>query len=156
MKAFGRQFIKRVRSSDDNVRFNRDAQFFEIRDFGFDNLFRQAELRDAVHQHAARDMQRLEHRHVMPQFRQFARHRQARRPRADDRHALARRLRAFGNADVALLALIIRREPLQMADGDRFALRAKHALFLALLLLRANAAAHRRQGVVFVQNMRGV
>ena len=49
VKAFGRQFINRVGSADHDVRFNRDAQFFEIRDFGFDNLFRQAELRDAIH-----------------------------------------------------------------------------------------------------------
>ena len=67
-----------------------------------DDLLGQAELRDAVHQHAARLVQRLEDGHLVAVARQVAGGRQPRRAGADDRDPLAGRRGDRGMLDAAL------------------------------------------------------
>ena len=116
-------------------------------DFGPDDALGQTELGDAVDQHAARHMQRLEDRHLMPQLGQVDRAGQARRAGADDGHLLAGgRCRRFR---LELLAQgVVAHVAFQPADGDRLTLFAHDAGRFTLRLLRADAAADRRKVVL--------
>ena len=135
-----KQLVDGEHLADDHVRFDIHAHGFQAVDFLLHDGLRQAEFRNAVHQHAARQMQRLVNRDLIAQLRQIARRRQAGRPRADDGDLVAVRGGRLGMIR-HVLAVPIRDKALQTADGDRFALDAAHALALALVLLRADAAA---------------
>ena len=113
-----------------------------------DDRLGQAELRDAVDQHAAGLVQRLEDGDVVPSA--------ARSPAtvspAGPEPTTATRL-AVGRRDRGQLArcpcsrLPVGEEALEAADGDGLALLARGRTLLALLLLRADPAADGRQGV---------
>ncbi len=112
----------------------------------------QTELGDAVHQHAAGQMQRLEHGNLVALLGQIACAGQTGRARADHRHLVAvglglfRRLGAVGVVPVG-------HEALQPADTHGLALLAPDAVHLALALLRAHTAAHGGQGAGLVNDL---
>ena len=118
------------------------------------DLLGQAELRDAIHQHAARLVQRLVNGHVVAELGQFARGRQAARAGADHRHFPAAGRRDGERLRLRVLAGPIRHVALQVADGHRHALVAADALDFALGFLRAHPPGDRRQGVVAEQALR--
>ena len=79
--------------ADDRVRDDRDAVGDQAIDLGLDDVLGQPELRDAVDQHAAGGVERLEDRHVVAELGQLARGGQAGRAGPDDRDGPAGRLR---------------------------------------------------------------
>ena len=128
------QLVQRDAPADDHVRLDLHAHGLERADLAAHEALGQAELRNAVHEHAARRVQRLEHGHVVAELFQIARAGQPGRAAADDRDALAvvrRGLRAL----CAVRHGVVRHEPLQPADAHRLALDAAHAARLALRLL---------------------
>ena len=113
---------------------------------GHHALLGQSELRNAVYQHTANLVQRLENLHLIPGASQVAGTGQSRRTRAYHSHLalilgrfLGRLLgRGIGNGPVAHKAF-------ELAYAHRLALDAQHARTLALGLLRTHTAAHSRQ-----------
>ena len=95
-------------------------------------------------------MEGLEHRDAVPEEREIARHGDPRRPRADYRDPLAVRRHDVGLLDVAARRLPVREVSLEPSDGDRLVLLPEDAELLALLLLRADPAADRREGVALL------
>ena len=109
---------------------------------------------DAVFVQAARLGTRIEDHHLMPLHRQTMRGRKARRPRAHDRHALARRLGA-GEGMHTRRHQAVGGETLQAADLDRLALgHLTHADLLTKLLGRADAGAHAAKDVLRKDRLR--
>ena len=108
----------------------------------------QTELRDAVHQHAANLVQRLEHGDVIPLPGQIAGTGQARRAGAYHSYLVAVALRHGGSAALMAVGIVIvRHKPLQTADAHGLTLDAPDALALALVLLGADTAADGGQAV---------
>ena len=108
------------------------------------NRLGQTELRDAVYQHASRQMQRLKNRHFVSQLRQIACRRQPRRACADHRNLVTVGPGLLYGL-LAVLPVPVRHEPFQTPDSHRITLDPAYAFALALALLRAHPAAHRRQ-----------
>ena len=106
----------------------------------------QAELGDAVHQHAAGGVEGLEDGHLIAQLGQIAGTGQAGRAGAYHRHADAVGL-GLGGHGVHVLSVPVGHKALQPADGHRLALDGADAAGLALALLGADAAADAGQGV---------
>src|SRR5262249_62041564 len=106
---------------------------------GGDDLRGRADPREPGDPPPADLMQRLEDRDSMPQPRQVPRGAQPGRAAADDADLLARRRRLRREAELAVLALVVGHEPLQVADAHRLELVADDAAALALRLLRADA-----------------
>ena len=115
--------------------------FPEILDLRIDDRLGQTELRDPVNEDAARLVQGLEDRDVIAELDQIAGDRQPGRTGADDRDPFPVGLRRRRDRDLARLPLVIGGEPLQAADGHGLALLPEDADLLALVLLRADAAA---------------
>ena len=139
--------------ADDGVRLDLDAVGDEAVDLGLDDGLRQAELRDAVDQHAAGGVERLEDRDVVADPGELAGRGEPGRARADDRDPLAG-LRRPGVAE--LLGVVLRPvgdEALEVPDGDRLARLGAQADLLALGLLRADPPGHARQGVVVEERL---
>ena len=141
------QFFHRHGTADNRIRDDFHAQLADIVDFLLHKRFRQTELRDAVHQHAAGGMERFVDGHVPARARQIRRTGQTSRARTDDCRFLARRRCCF-RGHRALGHGIVRRKAFQTADADRFALDTADALAFALRFLRADAAANRREAVL--------
>ena len=57
LKAFVKQLVDGYRFTDDHIGNNLDAQLFEGINFPLDDCFWQPELRNAIHQHAARHVE---------------------------------------------------------------------------------------------------
>ena len=150
------ELVDRDRLTDDHVAHELDAERLEVLDILVDDLLRQAVLGDAVAQHAAVRVQRLEDRHRVAQLREVAGHREAGRARADDSDLLlAPHLGRGGLAAVPVLALPVGDEALQPADADRVLMGEEHAARLALVLDRADAAADRGQQVAAADRVGG-
>jgi hypothetical protein len=97
-----------------------DTQPQGVVQFDFQDVSRQAELGDAIAQHAAGIRLALENGDVMTQQRQVMRRGHPGRSGADDRHAFPRRrIEAFGDAMAHMLQ--VAGCPFQMADIDRLA-----------------------------------
>ena len=95
-------------------------------------------------------MERFENRNLVAFFREIPRAGKAGRPRADDGNAL-RVCRDFRLRDrFAFFERTVGDETLEAADADGLALLAEDAVFLALVFLRADAAADGRQRVRFL------
>ena len=132
-------------AADDSVSGDGDAQCLQAVHFLLDDGLGQTELGDAVNQYAASQVQRLKYGDLVSLPSQVAGAGQACGAGADDRHlvtvgsGLFRRGGAVGVVPVS-------HEPLQTADAHGLALLAPDAVFLALALLGADAAAHGGQG----------
>ncbi len=141
------QGVDRQGAADDDVGLDGYAQPAQGVDLALhDPRLRQTELGNAVDQHAAHLVQRLEDVHLVARLSQVAGAGQTGRTAADhgDAAAVARGGRHLGfvfQRPVAHVAL-------QLADGYRFALDAQDAGPFALRLLRADASADRRQRAV--------
>ena len=131
----------------DSVGHERHAQFPQTVNLHVHNLVGQTELGDAVFEHAAYLVKRLEDSHFVAVFRHISRESQTGRTGADDGYSLAVLGRCFGRNDLAVLALVVSHETLQIAYSHRLFLHlVVDALGLALFLLRAYATAHGGQG----------
>ena len=130
------------------------AQVLQPVHFLLDDGLGQTELGDAVDQHAAGQVQGLEHGDLIPLPGQVAGAGQAGGAGADDRHAMA-----VGGGSGRLLGGVgvvpVGHKPLQAADADGLALDAPDALALALGLLGADAAADGREGAVLGHDLIG-
>ena len=133
--------------ANDGVEYDLDAQAFDVVDLGLDDALGQPELRDAVDQNAAGDVERLEDGDRVSEARQFGGTGQAGRPGADDGHFFTGRR---ARRDLGGLGAIAQRpvgdETLQAADGHRLFLLGQGADLLALAFLRADPAADGRAG----------
>ena len=136
-------------------RLELDAHALEVLDVLVDDRLRQAVLGDAVAEHAADRVQRLEDRHRVAELREIARRREARRARADDRDLLGPARDGLHGPVRRVRALPVRDEALEPADRDRLLLAQDHAVQLALVLDRADAAADRREEVPPPDRARG-
>ena len=116
----GHQLRHRERLADHLVRLELGAQRLEVLDLAVDDLARQPERGNAVLEHAADDVQRLEERHLAAVPQHVGRHRQARRAGADHGHLAERALEA-GRCGVAPLP-VVADESLQPADRHRLQL----------------------------------
>ena len=135
------QLVDGQHLADDHVGLDVHAHGLEVVDLLVDDGLGKTELRNAVGQHAARDVQRLVHGHLVAHAGQVARAGQPRGAGADDSDLVAvggGRLRSLGG----MLAVPVGHEALQAADAHRLAPHAAHVLGFVLGLLRAHAAAH--------------
>ena len=142
------QLIDGYALADDDVGLELDAHAAQVVHFFFHNCLGQAELRNAIDEHAAELVQGFKNADAMALLDQVSRGREAGRTAADNGHALARGGRVGGQSKLAALALEVGDKPLQVANGDGRALLAQHASALALVLLRADAAGDGGQNVV--------
>jgi hypothetical protein len=153
---FGEQLVDRERLADDMVDFDLHAELLQTVDLTLHDRLGQAELGDAVDEHAPGLVKRLENRDAVPHLRQVRGHRQARRPRSHDRDLVAGRDRRGGRRIAELhQRAVVGDEALEPADRHRLVLDADGALGLALLLLRADAAADGGQDVLLHQRVVG-
>ena len=142
------QRVDRHGAAHDHVGLDPDAQPFDLGDLArHDPLLREAEFGNAVNQHAAHLVQRLENLHFVAHAGQVAGAGQPGRAAADDGDlaAVAHGGRLHGGA---VFEFPVADEAFELAHGDRFALDAQDARAFALALLRADAAADRRQRTV--------
>src|SRR6266545_5029573 len=138
--------LDREQAADQRVAFELDAELRKIADFGVDHVVRQPEVRDAVAQHAARLVKRLEHRDVASRLRHVGGARHAGGTRADDADAKGVLL-DVRDVDPALANRGVADEALEPSDRDRLQRFAHVAHAFALVLLRTYATAHRRQQI---------
>jgi hypothetical protein len=133
--------------ADDGIEPDLHSQLAQVVDLGIDDDVGQAELRNAVLEHATCDVQSFEDgdRHAV--LGQIAGAGQARRTRSDDGGALTGAAGSFHRLIPTAPYGGVRDEALQAADGHRRILVADHAGRLALGFLRADAAAYGGQGV---------
>ncbi len=122
-----------------------DAHLLEAVDLLLDDGLGQTELGDAVHQHAACDVQGLVDCDLIAQLGKVACGGQAGRACADDGDLVAVRLRHDG-CSVDIFTVPVGHEALQTANANGLVLDAAGTLALALALLRADAAADGGQG----------
>ena len=130
------------------------AQLLEPVHFLLDDRLGQTELGDAVHQHAAGQMQGFVHGDLVPLPGQVSGAGQARGAGTDDGHLVTvggglRRL--LGGVGVVPVG----HEPLQAADAHALGLDAAHALGFALRLLGADPSADGGQGAVLGDDLVG-
>jgi hypothetical protein len=86
---FFHQFVDGDGASHDDVGFKHDAHGAHVIDLLANDLLRQAELGNAIHQHAADLVQRFENVNLVSLLDQIARRGQARRAAADDGYLLS-------------------------------------------------------------------
>jgi len=153
-KSVREQVVEREDTADDHVRLDLDAILAQRVDLLLDQRLRQTKFGNAIHQHAAGDMECLENGDLVTQLGQVAGTGQAGRTGADDRHLAAVGTGPQHRAGARLLGvrldlghMPVGREPLEPADADGLALLAADAQCLALRLLRTDAAADGRQAV---------
>ena len=108
-------------------------------DLALDDILGQAELRDAIGEHAATGEERFEHGNVEALARKLAGAGDARGAGAHDGDLFAVGRLALGS--LAHLVGHVAEHALELANCHGLALAAKDALALALVLLRAHAAA---------------
>ena len=130
-----------------------DAELVELFLIAVEDGFRQAEVRDAVAQHAADLVHALEHRDVVAELRELHRDRDAGRARADDRDVLplGRLALQHGLVEVGLGDIVLDRR-----DLHRRAAAPLDAVALALGLVVADEGADHAQGVVLEQHGTGL
>ena len=134
------------------MRADMHTEGLELLLVGVENLPRQAKIGNAVTHHAAETAHALEDRYIVAVLRQLRRHREARRPRADDRHTLllARRmlhqtvLVQIGIRDVVLNG--------RNLHGTGAMLLAQNAVSFALLFMVANQRTDIAHGIVLEQH----
>ena len=119
-----------------------------------DDLLGQAELGDAVHQHAAGGVEGLEDGDLVAQLAQVGRAGQPGRAGAHHRHLDAVGRRLF-RLRMHVVPVPVGHEPLQSADGHRLPLLAPDAQALALALLGADPAGHGGQTVGLMDDLIG-
>ena len=127
-------------AADDHVRLDLDAERLEAVDLLLHDGLGQTELRDAVDQHAAGEVQRLEHGDVVALLGEVARAGQAAGTRADDGDLMAVG-NGLGGGLLHVGVVPVGDKAFETADADRLTLDAADALALALRLLRADTAA---------------
>ena len=143
---FADHLLDGEQASDQRVAFEPDAKLAQVGDFRVDHGVGQAEVRNAVAQHAAGQVERFIHRDVAAGLRHVGGAGHAGGAGADDADA-----EAVG-VDVRLLAPAlgdgsVADPAFQPADRHRFQRFADGADALALVFLRADAAADRGQQV---------
>ncbi len=144
-----KKFVDGCRLANHNIRFYLYSQRFYILNLRCNHrLFRKAEFRDAIYQHTARLMERLENCHIVPRLRKLPCTGQTRRSRTDNRNFLPllfhRRLRTY-----SVLPRPVRRKALKLTDGNRIALNAPDTFCLALALLRTDTSTDSRKCGIF-------
>ncbi len=132
-------------TADDHVRLDLDAERLEAVHFLLHDRLGKSELGDAVHQHAAGEVQRLKHGDVVALLGKVARAGEAAGAGADDSDLVAVG-RGLGGRLLDVRVVPVGDKALKAADADRLALDAADALRLALRLLRAHTAADGGQG----------
>ena len=128
-----------------------DAAVQDPLDLGVEALARQAVARDAVAQHAAEVLARLEDRDLVAHDREVVGAREAGRTAAHDGDALAGRL---GHVRAVVALHVVDREALEAADVHGVVHHAAAAVHLAGVL--AHVAADERQRVVLADEAHGL
>ena len=118
---FGHQLADRARLADHEVGLELDAELLQVLDLALHDRLGQPELRDAVDEHAAGLVQRLEDRHVVAGLDQVPGADQPAGARAADRDLLAGLLRLRRHRGLALARLPVGDEALEAPDRDRLA-----------------------------------
>ena len=154
LEAHLEQLVDGQDTADDHVGHDFHALGLQLLDLVGHNGLGQTEFGDAVDQHAAGGVQRLENGNLIAFFRQIAGAGQAGRAGTHNRHLNAVGGHLFGHG-VDVLPVPVCHKTLQTADGNRFSLDAADALALALALLGADPAGQGRQGVGGGDNLIG-
>ncbi len=147
LKAFFlNKLIDGGRLSDDHIGLKLHAQLFHLFDLFCNHLLlRKTELRNPVYKHSAQLVKSLKHSHLVSHLCQVSRTGQTGRAGTDDSNLMSvGAFRSF-RFDV-MFQSIIRNEPLQLADGYRFALDPADTFSLTLGFLWTYASADCRQG----------
>ena len=122
--------------------------------FGDNLILGKAELRYAVDKHAANLVERLEYFHLIAELGEVGGAGQSGRTGTYHGHAFAVARRGSDGFGIVFYG-VVAHEAFQLADGHRLALDAEHAGTLALVFLRADAAAHTGQRAVAVYHLGG-
>ena len=146
--------LDREESSDQRIAFKLDAELLQVVDLGVDHLVGQTEIRNAVLQNAARLVKGLVHRDVATGLGHVGGAGHAGRAGANNADPKAVRL-DVRNIDPALLDGGVADKALHAPDGHRFKRVAHGADTFALVFLRADAPADRRQQIGVGQNVIG-
>src|SRR5512133_3424662 len=144
------QVVQGHAAADEGVHDELHAQAAKRLHLLIHDLVGQAEFGDAVEHHAAGLVEGVVDRDPVTLLDELTGHGEARGARADDGHLLARG--DFDGGQLVRAQHAVAGETLQAADGDGQALDAHHALDLALLLLGADATAHRAQRGAFLDD----
>ncbi len=142
----GHHLLDREQPADQRVAFELDPELLQLIELGVDHLVRQTEIGNAVLQHATGLMKRLVDGHVAAGLCHVGRASHSRGARADDADLVSAGL-DVRNVGPALLDRHVADEPLEATDRNGFQGVADRAHALALILLRADAAADRREQV---------
>ena len=154
---FPEKLIHGEQPPGNGIYLNGNPQLLEILHLALHDFFlRQAELRDAVGKYAASYMQRLKNRHLVTKLCQVTGTGQPGRAGADDSHLLGILCKLDRLDFLVLCQLIISYKAFQPADAYRLTLDAHDTVLLALVFLRADAAADCRQGVGLLDNPDGL
>ena len=146
---FFEQFVNRDRTSDHDIGFELHAHRAHIVDLLANDLLGQPELRNAIHQHAADFVQRLENMHGVAFLHQIARRGQPRQAHCP-RSRLSSPSAALSRwSEVEVLLLIVGDKALQVPDAERLAFSLEQASAFAVVFLRTDASRNRRQHIVF-------
>ena len=132
--------------ADDHVQLDVHTHLLQVGHLTHNNGLGQTELRDAVAQHAARQVECLKHGDRVALACQLAGTGQTCGAGADHGH-LAAVLGRSGHVGDVVGSGPVGHKALHTADGHRLALDAADTLALALVLLRADAAGNGRQCV---------
>jgi hypothetical protein len=127
--------------ADHVVHLEFDAELLQVLHFPLHDGLGEAELGDAVDEDAAGLVESLEDGHVVAGLDAVAGNGEPGGAGADDGDLLARLGGRLGHRRLALLGFPVGDEALQAADGHGLLLLAEDADLLALVLLRADAAA---------------
>ena len=138
VKALGEELLGVGDAADDGVVLKLDAHLLQAVDLALDDGLGQTELWDAVDEHAAAGEEGLEDGDVKAVSGELAGAGDAGRAGAHDGDLLAV---LGGHLGLGGKLGLVAEEALELADGHRVALLAADALALALVLLRAHAAA---------------
>lgn len=104
-----------------------------------DYFLRQTELRYAVHQYAAGEVERLEYLDFVTRYCEVCRRRNAGRAAADNRHAFACGGSFFGEFLKIVQPHIVGRKAFERADCHRLAFYSQYATAFALAFLRTHS-----------------
>ena len=141
-------------AADQRVALELDAEFLQLVDLRVDHFVGQAEIRNAVAQHAARLVEGFVDGHVAPGLGHVRGAGHAGRTRADDADPVRSR---FDIRDIgpAFRDRLVADPALEASDGHRFQRVADGAHAFALVFLRTDAAADGRQQVGVGQDVVG-
>jgi hypothetical protein len=145
------QFVDRHRLADDDVGLEFDPHAAEVVDFALDDFFGEAELGDAIDEHAADLVQRLEDGDGVALLDEVAGAAQPGRSAADDGDLLSRNRSARRQADLAGAAFVVGHETFNVADRQWGEALGEDAGPFALVFLRADASGDGGEDVVFAE-----